>query len=283
MTAYLNVTNKGTKPLPVNAVLLAAGYGTRLKPFTNEWPKCLMPVHGVPLLGYWLQSIKEIGISKVIVNLHYLAPAVEAFLRRTVFISWVNLVYEPKLMGTAGTIRANYPFLADATLMLVHADNYCQCDFGAFLLYHRNSRPKHCLITMMTFDTPVPSSCGVVETDSLGVVTAFYEKVPNPPNNRANGAVYLIEPEVLVWLNNHPEIQDFSTQVLPRFLGKIATWHNDTVHIDIGSVESLLEAQQTKPNEESMRNGDELDEWEKFFSSHSIHQQIKSLSNEKSK
>jgi len=260
----------------INALLLAAGYGSRLKPYTNEWPKCLMPVHGSPLLEYWLQSTKELGAHKVLVNIHYLATTVEAFLKRPTFSSWVDFVYEPELMGTAGTILTNYSYLANSTLLLVHADNYCQCDFSAFLRYHQAERPKDCLITMMTFDTPTPSTCGIVEVDSLGVVTAFHEKVPNPPGNRANGAVYLLEPLVLEWIREHPEAQDFSTQVLPIFLGRIATWHNNQVHIDIGTIESLREAQNSQFLNLSIGGATEEDDWKREFASHPIHQQLKS-------
>jgi len=268
---------------PINVLLLAAGYGTRLQPFTNEWPKCLMPVNGLPLLQYWLASVRELNVAKVLVNLHYLASTVEAFLDRSCFKAWVDYIFEPLLMGTAGTIQANYSTFANSTLLLVHADNYCQCDFSAFLSYHQKKRPKHCLITMMTFDTLTPSTCGIVETDSLGVVTDFHEKVANPPGNRANGAVYLLEPEVLQWLNEHPEAQDFSTQVLPSFLGRIATWHNIQTHIDIGSIEALHEAQKSQNTQISMRDDIEIDDWEKMFANHPIHQQLKSAFNLKTK
>lgn len=265
--------NNGAQP--INALLLAAGYGSRLLPYTDVWPKCLMPVHGSPLLEYWLASTKELEVRKVLVNLHYHASTVEAFLRRPTYSGWVDFVYESELMGTAGTIRANYSYLAHSPLLLVHADNYCQCDFRAFLRYHQEGRPKDCLITMMTFDTPTPSACGIVETDQLGVVTAFYEKVPNPPGNRANGAVYLLEPEVLEWINEHPEAQDFSTQVLPRFLGRIATWHNDRVHIDIGTIESLSRAQDSQAVKIPNGGAAEVDDWKRMFANHSIHQQLK--------
>jgi len=260
-------------------LLLAAGYGSRLHPFTNEWPKCLMPVNGAPLLQYWLTSVKGLGADTVTVNLHHLAPKVEAFLRRPCFSGWVDFVFEPQLMGTAGTIRANYSSFDNSTLLLVHADNYCLCDFNAFLRYHQVDRPKGCPITMMTFDTPTPTTCGIVQIDTNGVVTAFYEKVANPPGNHANGAVYLLEPEVLEWLEEHPEAQDFSTQVLPSFIGRIATWHNKNIHIDIGTIEALYDAQKSQNTQVSKGNYMDADDWEKMFANHSIHQQLKSRFN----
>jgi len=55
----------------MNAILLAAGFGTRLKPLTDVWPKCLMPIHGRPLLEYWLGILYKTDIDNVLVNTHY--------------------------------------------------------------------------------------------------------------------------------------------------------------------------------------------------------------------
>lgn len=225
------------------ALLLAAGLGTRLRPLTDHWPKCLMPVGGRPLLEYWLQVLKALGIRDVLVNTHFHAEEVLKFLAREQFAGWVKSSYEVDLLGTAGTLRENIEFFRGHTTLLVHADNWTQCDLEAFLSYHFNHRPSNCLITMMTFETDSPQSCGVVGIDDRGVVSGFWEKVANPPSRRANAAIYVLEPEVLDWLAQHPEITDFSTEVLPRHIGRIATWHNAGVHRDIGTLHALRAAQ----------------------------------------
>jgi mannose-1-phosphate guanylyltransferase len=260
--------------MPISVLLLAAGCGTRLKPYTNSWPKCLMPIDGKPLLEYWLDTARQIAKEKVLVNTHYMADTVQSFLDRPVFKQCVKGVYEPQLKGTAGTIRANAQALGETTILLVHADNFCQCDFGDFLDFHQTSRPEHCPITMMTFYTQTPSTCGIVEIDGDGVVIGFHEKLQDPPGNLANGAVYLLEPEVLAWICERSEITDFSTQVLPHFVGRIATWLNEGTHIDIGSIEALHEAQ-VRVSHEARARSEIKDEWSLKFASHSIHQQIK--------
>jgi mannose-1-phosphate guanylyltransferase len=259
---------------PISILLLAAGLGARLKPYTNHWPKCLMPINGKPLLEYWLDVARELGVENVLVNTHYLADIVRGSLNRPVFKGWVTEVHEPELKGTAGTLRANEKSLRDVTVLLVHADNFCKCDFNDFLMFHRTLRPNYCPITMMTFYTQKPSSCGIVEVGRDGVVIGFHEKVKNPPGNLANGAVYLLEPEVLQWVCDKPEISDFSTQVLPHFIERIATWQNKGTHIDIGSIEALREAQlvaQHKAINVSKSN----DDWSREFADHPIHAQIK--------
>jgi len=212
------------------ALLLAAGLGTRLRPLTDIWPKCLMPIKNRPLLEYWLGILHKTDIDNVLVNTHYLSEYVEGFLSQDQFKDWVKSVYEDNLLGTAGTIRNNIDFCKDSTVLLAHADNWTCCDFSNFLSYHHCQRPKNTVITMMTFNSPDPSSCGIVELDKNGVVIGFHEKVQNPPERLANAAVYLIEPEVIKWIENNPEITDFSTEVIPQFIGKIATWENKNIH-----------------------------------------------------
>ena len=256
-----------SKSRDVRALLLAAGLGTRLKPLTDAWPKCLMPIGNRPLLEYWLQSLQLAGIQEVCVNLHHHADIVSSFLDRPAFQSWVTAVQEPTLLGTAATLRANAEFLQDATVLLVHADNWSNCDLKAFIAFHQHHRKTHCPISMMTFNTDTPQSCGIVVTDSDDVVVEFHEKVENPPGNRANGAVYLLEPEVLHWLQQNPSITDFSTEVLPRYIGRIACWHNPGFHRDIGTLRALQQAQlDLKP----ALLWPKSDAWQQAFFSHPI-------------
>jgi len=204
------------------ALLLAAGLGTRLSPLTDIWPKCLMPIKNRPLLEYWLGILYKTEIDNVLVNTHHYSEYVQDFLQQSQFKDWVCSVYEEKLLGTAGTLRENADFFQDSTVMLAHADNWTCCDFSNFLSFHHNQRPKGTVITMMTFNSPDPSSCGIVELNKNGVVVGFYEKVQNPPGELANAAVYLIEQEVMEWIKNNPKISDFSTEVIPHLTGCFA-------------------------------------------------------------
>jgi len=230
-----------------------------------------MPIHGRPLLEYWLGILKTAEIDNVLVNTHYFSEYVDEFLSQPQFVGWVDSVYEKNLLGTAGTIKNNTNFCKDSTILLAHADNWTCCDFSDFLYCHHNKRPKDTVMTMMTFTCPTPSSCGIIELNDSGIVVGFHEKVDNPPGRLANAAVYLIEPEVIEWIENNPEITDFSTEVIPRFMGRIYAWENKNIHRDVGTIKTLKEAQMDKCETPPWT---EKSSWQQDFLSNPIHKLI---------
>ena len=230
----------------MKALLLAAGLGTRLQPLTNDWPKCLMPINKRPLLEYWLEILRQQNIRDVVVNTHHHASIVESFLNQSQYSSWVKVAYEDILLGTAGTIRANYNYLKGEQILVIHADNWCCCNFSDFVAYHKNDRPKNTMMTMMTFDCDMPESCGIVKSDNDGIVVEFYEKKKDVHGRVANAAIYIMEPEVIDWIKKNPNVADFSTQVIQNFIGRIATWKNSFIHRDIGTITELIKSQNDK-------------------------------------
>ncbi len=232
----------------MRALLLAAGLGMRLRPLTDTVPKCLVPIRGKPLLRYWLDLLLGGGVERVLVNTHHLPEPVRMFVAASPWCRCVELVHEDVLLGSGGTLLANRDFFGAHAFMVAHADNLTRFDLPAFIARHVK-RPSGVEITMMTFESDRPQSCGIVELDDRGVVTAFHEKVPNPPGDRANAAVYIFEPEIIDFLADlGKEFIDLSTEVIPNFVGRIATFHNSDYHRDIGCSESLRQAEAEFPS-----------------------------------
>lgn len=222
----------------MKALLLSAGYGTRLRPITNHIPKCLVDIHGKPLLQLWLEMLSFGGVNDILVNTHYLAEKVKSFLEQEENKLTIKIVYEEKLLGTGGTLLKNRVFFDNEPVILIHADNLSKFDMAAFIRRHE-TRPEGTEMTMMTFHTDVPKTCGIVELDENDVLTAFHEKVEHPPGNLANGAVYILEPGVFDFLENTgKELIDFSNDVIPNYMGRIYTFENKVYHRDIGTIES---------------------------------------------
>lgn len=227
----------------MRALLLAAGLGTRLRPLTDSVPKCLVPVHGRPLLSYWLDLLLPEAIDRVLLNTHHHAGAVESFVAHSRWRERIDIAFERVLLGTGGTVLQNRRWFGNADFMVVHADNLSRFDASAFIQAHAK-RPAGTVMTMMTFDTDDPQSCGIVETDSESIVRQFHEKVPNPPGTRANGAVYIFDPVIFDFLSGLGRtFIDISVDVIPACIGRIFTYHNAHYHRDIGTPESLRKAE----------------------------------------
>jgi len=227
----------------IKCLLLSAGLGTRLRPLTLEIPKCLVEINNKPLLEHWLDKLEMINVDNVLINTHYLSEKVDKFLdsqqNRSIKI---NKFYEQKLYGTAGTLIKNYNFFLNSICIMIHSDNFTNMNLLDLLNAHQE-RPSNCLITMLTFKTNDPKSCGIVETDKRGIVQYFHEKVSDPPGDIANGAIYVFEDDFLNWLiKNHQNAKDFSKEVIPYLLGNIYTFHTDMHYIDIGTNKKLKEA-----------------------------------------
>ena len=226
----------------MRAILLAAGFGTRLRPLTNQIPKCLVTIKGRPLLGIWLDKLSEVGVESILVNTHHLADKVEAYVASGNYKGSVVVVNEPILLGTAGTLIANLPFFENEDGFLVHADNYIREDLWRFVAAHKMRSPG-CVITMLTFRSDNPSACGIVEVDERGVVIRFHEKVLSPPGNLANGAVYILSPELIARLAlDWVAPTDFSVDILPTLLGRIQTYETTGLFIDIGTPSAYASA-----------------------------------------
>jgi mannose-1-phosphate guanylyltransferase len=231
----------------MRALLLAAGLGTRLQPLTNHMPKCLVPVNGRPLLDYWLENLLDNGVEEILINTHYMAAMVQKYLTKSTWLPHIKMVHEEILLGTGGTILQNRNFFRNEIFLVAHADNLTIFDMQEFSNQH-SRRPAGTELTMMVFETSDPQSCGIVSLDSRGVVQAFYEKVPMPPGNLANGAVYIFEPSVLDWMAGLDRVQvDLSNEVIPHFLGRIFASHNTAYHRDIGTIKSWIESNRDFP------------------------------------
>ncbi|MCU7834957.1 MAG: nucleotidyltransferase family protein [gamma proteobacterium symbiont of Taylorina sp.] len=222
----------------MKALLLSAGFGTRLRPLTETIPKCLVPIAGKPLLAYWLELLMDAGITEILINTHYLSEQVESFIECSPFKDKVTLVYEAELLHTGGTLLKNSSFFDNTPFLVIHADNFSHCNFRQFIQAHIK-RPDETIATMMTFNTSYPKECGVIKKNKQGIMTGFFEKIDHPPSHIANGAVYVFEPEIFdLLLKEEKNIIDLSTDIIPKLIGKMFTFHNNQCHIDIGTMKN---------------------------------------------
>lgn len=220
----------------MKAFLLAAGYGTRLRPLTAKIPKCLVPIQGIPLLGWWLQLFIEHGVTDVLINTHYLAEAVRDFVRQADAAKIrIHLVHEAELRGSGGSIAANREFIKDeAAFLICYADNLTNCNLTAL----RNFHEKHGgVLTVGLFKADQPSQCGIVSMSKNNVITKFEEKPLRPRSNLANAGIYVANSKLFSYFPNC-SVFDLGKDVLPRLVGKMHGLLLDGYLRDIGTLES---------------------------------------------
>lgn len=225
----------------MKAFLLAAGLGTRLRPLTERTPKCLLPIGGRPLLDIWLDALARAGVDEVLVNLHHHADQVQAHVATRLGGPLVRLSYEPELLGSAGTLRANRRWVADEEMFLaINADNLTDFDPAVLIEAHR---ANHSVATLTAFRAPRPSECGILDVDPTGRVRAFVEKPADPPSDLANAGVYAFHPGVLDLIGDQRPA-DIGYHLLPQLVGRAHAIEIDAYFLDIGTPAALERAQQ---------------------------------------
>ena len=230
----------------MRALLLAAGLGTRLRPLTDQVPKCLVTIGGRPLLAYWLDALlADRRVDRVLINTHYLPEQVREFVARSRWAGRIDLVHETELLGTGGTILANRSYFGGGPLFVAHADNLTDASLAALLDAHFAAGPD-ILATLLAFRTQTPSTCGILELDGASRVVGFHEKVANPPGNLASGAVYMFAPSVVdrIAARGHRFV-DLSTEIIPGLLGQMLAIEHKGFFMDIGTPEALEQARRS--------------------------------------
>ena len=202
-----------------------------------------MEVGGKAILDHNIRKLIDAGISEILINTHYLSDQVEDFLKKQPYRDIVTTVFEPSILGTAGSVKANWDFFENSDFLIMHGDNYFEAELKSLLGAHVN-RTTGTIMTMATFNTTSPELCGTVLTDSDGIVVDFYEKTTESRSLRANAAIYVVSAESkMFFLSLSSTENDISFNIIPKLLGKIQEHFLPGDFIDIGSPTGLAAAE----------------------------------------
>ena len=218
----------------MEAIILAGGLGTRLRPYTDVIPKPLLPLGGTPILEIILRQLAAAGVDRVTLALHYRAEVIQAHVGDgSRFGLQVEHSVADRLLGTAGPLGLiERP--RDACLVL-NADLLTNLDYRDLMARHR-SRGAPATVVLFPYRTEVPF--GVIDVDGQGDVAAFREK----PSVEAsiNAGIYVLEP--LVWDKVPPGEYLEMSELIVRALAKgrtVATYRHAGDWLDVGTVESF--------------------------------------------
>ena len=239
----------------MKAFLLAAGKGTRLRPYTDTVPKCLMPIGDRTLLEIWISLMERHGIESVLINTCHHADQVVRFVDRIRdrFRIHIELFHEPELLGSGGTLRANQAFVdGEDDFFICYADNLTNMDLTGMARAHQVFRARGAVLTMGLFHATDPRACGIAVLDDSGKIVEFAEKPAHPKSDLANAGVYVAAGGIF---DCFPERQDDSRgpldlghHILPGLTDRMFGYFIKDYLKDIGTIESYHAA---------------LDQWQK--------------------
>ena len=226
----------------MQALVLAGGQGTRLRPLTYTTPKPVMPLAGRPFLTFMLDWLRGHGVTEAILSCGFMSDGVHHVLGDIYEGMRLRYVIESEPLGTAGPVRlALDGGVLDERLLVLNGDVLTDMDLTAELAQHEDTGARATLALIAVEDT---ASYGVVPTDPGGRVEAFLEKSDGPaPTNRINAGAYVIEREVIETAVPAGRAVSFEREVFPRLVGDgLYGWAAEGYWVDIGTPERYLEA-----------------------------------------
>ena len=226
----------------MQALVLAGGEGTRLRPLTLTTPKPVMPLAGRPFLTFMLSWLARHGVDDAILSCGHLSDEVERVLGDEYEGMRLHHVVEEERLDTAGPVRLAFDQgLLQERLFVMNGDCLADLDLSAELRQHEATGAACTLALVAVEDT---SHYGVVPTRDDGQVEAFLEKQAGPvPTNRINAGAYVLERSVVEEHIPAGEPYSFERQLFPQLVsGGLYGWHADGYWIDIGTPERYLEA-----------------------------------------
>jgi len=225
----------------VQALVLAGGEGTRLRPLTLTVPKPVMPLAGRPVLSFMIEWLARHGVDEALLSCGFLAERVERVLGSEHAGVRLRYVVEREPLGTAGPVRLAYDEgLLEQRFLVVNGDVLTDIDLTAEIAQHERTGAAATLALVAVAD---PSGYGVVPTAPGGEVEAFLEKTDSPPTDRINAGAYVLELDEVAPRIAPGRAVSFERDVFPRMVGEdLYGFDAEGYWIDIGTPERYLEA-----------------------------------------
>ena len=179
----------------MKALILAAGFGTRLLPFTETTPKPLFPVGGRPLLDILISSLQQAGCHEILINTHHLHHAIDTFLAGQAYTIPVHTRYEPEILGSGGAIKNAEDFWDQDPFWVINSDIMTDIPLKDIYEYHLNHKHP---ATLVFYDD---AEFNTVAIDTAGFVLSFDqgEKATHPSfsKKRTFTGIQILDPLVL--------------------------------------------------------------------------------------
>jgi len=224
----------------MEAIILAGGFGTRLRPLTYSRAKSLLPIMNKPMISYLIDMLPK-EVDKVVLAVNYRKKQIEEFFESYDCGKEVIVNDEPKPLGTGGAVKFAEQHITDR-FFVMNSDIICSLDLDEMIRFHETHHSKS---TISLWPVENVSEFGVVEIKDDGNITRFVEK-PRPedaPSNLINAGAYLLEPFVFDYIKTG-ELISMEKQIFPQIIrdtNRFYGYHFKGYWMDIGRISSYLQ------------------------------------------
>ena len=223
-------------------ILLVGGLGTRLMPLTRHTPKPMLPVAGLPVTEHQLAMAKNAGITTVVLATSYLSEVfVPYFGDGSKFGMKLLYAVEREPLGTGGAIRNAADLLGrDESIVIFNGDVLSSHNLRGQIQFHEENDADATLHLTQVEDA---RAYGCVPTDSNKRVTAFLEKMENPPTNTINAGCYVFSPSVIDEIAPHTVVS-IERETFPHLVSsgkRVFGYLDQSYWLDIGTPKALMQ------------------------------------------
>jgi len=179
----------------MEAIILAGGFGTRLKEVVSEVPKSMAPINGRPFLEYLLDFLLSQGITRVVLSVGYLKESIINHFQRKYRNLEIDYAIEEEALGTGGGIRLSFWKIQSERAFVLNGDSLFRCDLPGMMEFHRT---KKAVATLALRKVPDTARYGRVLINRSRRITAFLEKDGQPLQGYINSGIYIMEKQFLM-------------------------------------------------------------------------------------
>jgi mannose-1-phosphate guanylyltransferase len=223
----------------MEAIILAGGFGTRLRPFTFTRAKSLLPILNEPMISHLIKTLPE-KVNTVILAVNYRTDQIEDFFCAHDFGKTIIVNEEPEPLGTGGAVKFADKHIRGSFFVL-NADIICSLDLSEMLRFHEK---KKSVATISLWPVENVSEFGVVDIKKDGTITKFVEKpkAEDAPSDLINAGAYLLEPQVLNYIEPG-KLVSMEKQIFPQIIqntGRFFGYRFPGHWIDVGRISSYI-------------------------------------------
>ena len=221
----------------MEAIILAGGFGTRLRPLTYTRAKSLLPILNKPMITYLIESLPD-AVDTVVLAVNYRKKQIEEYFKRNDFGKQIIVNDEPEPLGTGGAVKYAEKHIKNSFFVL-NSDIICSLNLNKMIEFHSR---KNAVSTISLWHVENVSEFGVADVKKDGNIVGFVEKPKpeNAPSNFINAGAYLLDPAILDYIEAG-HLVSMEKEIFPQIIndtGRFFGYKFEGYWMDIGRVSS---------------------------------------------